>query len=312
MKKTNSALSVKILTVCLCLVVVSALIISFYFISNINDLMEENIENQASVTMQYLNADFRRAMSPNIDLVRYAAAIFYPVVSNFGPDAMEQLMIEKWRLTPDVFVLYYGSVISRLAPGGLYLATDDWEPPVDWDPPARPWHQAAMASPDRIVFIDPHVDAATGELIITIAQTVRNANGYIIGVMAADVKMTEFTRMVLGVRITEDGSTFLIDGDGLFIVHPNQAYVMTMNIFHEIPALNRDIILRGEQNVLLTRNNYICSIPLAGTDWVFVFYGPLTYLQETHRRILFSVVIVVIGIILSLGLLIQINRKLIS
>ena len=312
MKKPNSALSVKILTICLCLVVISALVISFHFITNINDLMGENIENQARLTMQYLNANFLRAMSPNIDLVRHASVIFDPVVSNFGPQAMEQLMIEKERLFPDVFVLYFGSVISRLAPGGLYIDTDGWQPPVEWDPPSRPWHQAAMASPDRIVMINPHVDAATGEFIITIAQTVRGANGYIIGVMAADVFMTRFTEMVLGVRITEDGSTFLINSDGLFIVHPDQSYIMTMNIFYEMPILDRNIILNGKTNVLLTRNNYICSIPLEGTDWVFVFYGPLTYLQETYRRILFSVAIVVIGIVLSLGLLIQVNRRLIG
>ena len=73
----------------------------------------------------------------------------------------------------DILSFYYGTVVSKFAGGELYLDTTGWEPPPTWDPPNRPWHQAAMANPDRTMIADPYVDSETNELVITIARTVR-------------------------------------------------------------------------------------------------------------------------------------------
>ena len=296
MKKLRLSLAAQVLALCLSVIMVVGVITTLIFSTNINNVMEDSIENRARITMQYLNADLLRILSPYTDLVWQAAAIFDTVVSSSGEEVMEQVMIEMAGADPDIFVLYYGSVISRLAPGGVYLATDDWVPPPDWDPPARPWHQAAMASPDRIVLVDPHVDAASGQLIITIAHTVRNAGRNIIGVMAADVFMTRFTEIIQGVRLTDDGYTFLIDNDGLFIVHPYKGFVMERNIFTEMPHLDRNIILNGMTNVLIDSGRYICSTPVEGTGWTLVLYGPLTYLEQAYINVLVIVRIAVLVI----------------
>ena len=296
MNKIRLSLSVQILTLCVVLVVLVALTISGIFMININKLMENDLKNLARVTMQYLNADLHTGLTSYIEVVNAAAAIFDHVLSNSNPQVTEKTMAQLSARVPDVLDLYCGSIVSRFAVNGFYIDSSGWIPDSDWDPPNRPWHQAAVANPDKTMIIDPYIDADTNELVITITRTVRNAHGTISAVMATDVLLSRLAEIILSGKITDDGNTVLIDADGLFIVHPDTSYMVTKNIFEEMPELRPGAIINGSLNVLFEGKTYVCSTPLQGTDWTLVSYGSLQFLQETYRNILISVVLAVLGI----------------
>jgi methyl-accepting chemotaxis protein len=128
-----------------------------------------------------------------------------------------------------------------------------WEPDADWDPPNRIWHKAAMAQPGTTVLVDPYVDAETHRTVITVSKTVFDPAG----------------------KITDDGSTALIDSQGIYIVHKNPAYMLERNIFDEIKSLNRNEVLSGAETVSFQGSNYVCSAPVAGTNWFLVSLGAL-------------------------------------
>ncbi|MCL2008370.1 MAG: methyl-accepting chemotaxis protein [Treponema sp.] len=296
MKKRHISLSAQILALCICLVVLVALTISIVFTVNMNNLMEENLESQAQITMEYLNANLTRILAAYKDLVQAGASIFNNVLHNTNPQTMETVLLEIAATSEDVLSMYYGSTISRFAPGGLYIDSSDWTPPSTWDPPNRPWHEAAMEYPDRTMIVDPYVDSETNELVITIARTVRGETGAITGVIAVDVLLGQLAEVVLAKRITPDGSTYLIDTDGLFIVHPDINFVTERNIFTEMPDMNPDILLNGRLNVVFEGNNYISSSPVEGTNWILVSTGSLSSLRERHMRLLGFVSIMAFGI----------------
>jgi methyl-accepting chemotaxis protein len=253
--------------------------------------------------MQYLNADLQRVLTVNIGAVKTGAAIVNHVLYNSNARIMNKLLDKIANEGQDIISMYYGTVASRFAPDGLYFDSTDWEPDPDWDPPNRLWHQAAMANPDTIMIVDPYIDADTHELVITISRTVRDDSGTITGVIAVDVLLNKLAEIVLAQKITADGSTVLVDTNGLFIVHPDTSFMLEKNIFDEMPSLDKNTILNSRVNVLFHGNNYICSSPLQGTNWILVSSGSLDSLRDTFRRVLKFIVFTAIGIALLASLM---------
>jgi methyl-accepting chemotaxis protein len=302
-EKGHSSLTARILILCISLVVLVAAAISVIFMVTIDSYSKQELEAQARFSMQYLNADLQRVLTVNIDAVKTGAAIVNHVLSNSNARIMPNLLDRIAGAGQDIISMYYGTVVSRFAPDGLYFDSSGWEPDPDWDPPNRFWHQAAMANPDTIMIIDPYIDADTNELVITISRTVRNDGGTITGVLAVDVLLNKLAEIVLIQKITPDGSTVLIDNDGLFIVHPDTSFMLEKNIFDEMSGLDRNSILNGRVNVLFHGNNYICSSPLQGTNWILVSSGSLDSLRYAFRRVLKLIIFTAIGIALLASLI---------
>ncbi|AEF82259.1 methyl-accepting chemotaxis protein [Leadbettera azotonutricia] len=291
MKKGHFPLVVQISILCLSLVLIISAAITAIFMNNISRMTEDNIKSVASVTMQYLNADLLHAITPFTDMVTNTAAI----VNNIDDhEIMNDMMVNIMETVPDVFDLYYGTLESMYAPNGYYIDAGGWVPDSDWDPPDRPWYKAAMAKPGTTVLVDPYVDAETHRTVITVSKTAADSAGKITGVMAVDVFLDIISEIVTSRKITEDGSTVLIDSSGIYIVHENADYVLEKNIFDEIKDLNRNEIFSASQTVSFHSNEYISSSPVAGTEWFLVSIGSLTSLRATALRLLRIVIVAVL------------------
>ena len=303
MKKRRASLSTKILSLCFWLVVIVAIAISLIFMININRLTVNSLKEQALVTMEYLDANLLQVLTNYTDLVETTAAIFDYAITHSSPEEMEEAFLSLAETVPDVLSLYYGHVGSRHAPGGFYIDSSGWEPPYEWDPPNRIWFQEAMENPDKIMIVDPYVDEDTGELVVSVSRTVRNSRGSIIGVVAIDVLLDKLAELVLAEKITEDGSTFLIDEEGLFIVHPDRSFMIEKNIYEEMPHIEKSFIHNYDANVIFSGNifqgqTYICTSPLHGTSWAMISIGSLKELEAESRSILGFVVIIALVIAL--------------
>jgi methyl-accepting chemotaxis protein len=296
MKKKRLSLASQILVLCLSLVALISVVLSAVFMSNINRITGENLRFTAEITMRHLNADIQHALTPFLDMVSNGAAIFNTLPSL----ETKQAVLERiTAAVPDAFDMYYGTAVSRYAPGGYMVFASGWEPDPDWDAPKRPWFIAASARPDTAVITDPYVDSQTGRLCITVARTVRDEAENITGVIAVDVFVDVLNTIVAQRKITEDGGTVLIDGSGLYIVHSNPEYIMEKNIFDDMRGLDRGEILSGKTIVSFAGDTYICSAPVPGTSWVLVSEGSLEALRAGSRAILLFVIIVAAGLALA-------------
>ena len=309
MRKNHSSLSVQILSLCIFLVITIAAAIAIIFVVNLNRITERSFESQTNITMQYLNADLLLFLTPFTNMIHSSGSYINDLPSQ---KTMETVFSQIKETFPDVLDLYYGTTASMYAPDGFWISGDGWNPDTDsewdynWDPPQRPWHQAAMANPDKIMLVDPYFDSLTKKLVVTFSRTVRDNTGTIAGVVAVDVMIDRLTDIVGSKKITDDGSTFLIDRDGLFIVHPEESYILEKNLFMEMPSIDRETLLSGDAKTVLYDNTYISSSPVYGTDWFLVSVGSLTSLRSEIRSLLFFVifvvlVITVLSVLISLG-----------
>ena len=306
MKKKHIPLYFQFLILCLSLILVISLTVTTIFYFHINSIVEDNIKEKADLLMQNVDAHMTGALAPFVDMIQSGSSYINSLPSK---KAMNDVLTSVKENYSDVLDFYYGSVISMYAPGGLWVSGDDWYPETDpewdydWDPPGRLWHQMAMAHPDQIMLVDPYIDAQTKKLVVTFCKTARNDAGTIAGVIAVDVTLDILTEIVTGNKVTDDGSSFLIDNEGFFVVHPDPSWVLEKNIFEEMPLISREEVLNRDISVFFHGKDYVCSSPVKGTDWFLVSTGSLSTLWGDIRQLLLNVIIVVLILTLVAGII---------
>jgi methyl-accepting chemotaxis protein len=291
MKGKHLSLASQILVLCLSLVILVSIVLSAVFMSNINRITEENLRSTAEITMRYLNADIQYALSPSFAMTGHTAAAVQAI-----SDRREMFDIFSKILgdNPDAIDLYFATLVSQTQAGGYFVDGSGWIPAPDWDQTIRPWFIMALQNPDNTIMTEPFVDSSTGNIIVSLARVSRNPAGEIIGVTAADVLLDKLRDIVSSRKITEQGNTYLINGTGTFIVHPDPAYVMVKNYFEESGgAPDKNKILSAGIQVFFNNDMFVCSAPVPGTGWFLVSQGSLDAMRAESRAILLFVIIVV-------------------
>ncbi len=107
---------------------------------------------------------------------------------------------------------------------GSFLMRPAEEMPADYDPRARPWYKDAIAAGGSTL-TEPYVDAASGELVISIA-TPAQQSGRNIGVVGGDLGLKALVEIINALDFNGMGYAFLVSGDGKILVHPDNSRVM--------------------------------------------------------------------------------------
>ncbi|MDR2019132.1 MAG: methyl-accepting chemotaxis protein, partial [Treponema sp.] len=291
MKKRHASLAFQILVLCLSPVVLISIVLSAVFMSNINKITGENLRSTAEISMRYLNTDIQYALAPSFAMTSHTAAAAHAIP---GRELMFDVFSNILHDNPDAIDLYFATLVSQTQPEGYFVDGSGWTPPSDWDQTIRPWFVLALQNPDATIMTEPFLDSSTGGIIISLAKVSRNPAGEIIGVTAADVLLDKLRDIVGSRKITENGNTYLIDGTGTFIVHPNADYVMAKNYFEESEHRpDKEKTLSADVQVSFYGDVFICSAPVPGTSWFLVSEGSLDAMRAESQALLLLVVVVV-------------------
>ena len=101
---------------------------------------------------------------------------------------------------------------SSTAPGqrGKLLKEDDY------DPRTRPWYQLA-ASRGEPVWTAVYNDFATNIPVVTHAKAVYGADGHMVGVIAADLRLSGLHEFLRDLEVSRNGVAFIVDEQGLVV-----------------------------------------------------------------------------------------------
>ncbi len=164
------------------------------------------------------------------------------------PSAFEALAFSLTGMLPDVSFLYFGSQASAFygvqqisSSGGSaitvkahikpenqstrrYYASQyaldhriELPPEIkEYDPRQRPWYLKAANAKER-VFTTVYPSASSGQLLITLAQPVLDAQGSVTGVIGVDLFMQALTERLQAQKISQNGVAFLVDEQGYLV-----------------------------------------------------------------------------------------------
>ncbi|MEI5905964.1 methyl-accepting chemotaxis protein [Bacillus spongiae] len=136
------------------------------------------------------------------------------------------------KLNQNVAVIYVGAETKQ------FQTTPLIDLPDDFDPTERPWYAAALDSPEKAVWTEPYQDASTGEYVVTVVKPVVDPiSSEVLGVVGLDLNLAGLTEMINSLKIGYEGYAFLLDKEGIALVHPEEqgnslsekAYIETIN-----------------------------------------------------------------------------------
>ena len=224
------------------------------------------------------------------------------IASNPTADAVSRLLEQK-ALASTFIYSYLGS-----ADGSFIMRPND-DMPADYDPRTRPWYKDAMTA-GGTTLTEPYIDAATKQLIITIATPAQAT-----GVVGGDLSLQTLVQIINSLDFDGMGYAFLVSSDGKILVHPNQDMVMkslrdvfpkdTPRITQELSEVELDGVTR-----LLT---FAPVKGLPGVTWhvgLSIDKAKAYAMLSTFRTsAIIAMVIAVVSIIFLLSLLIQVLMR---
>ncbi|MBF0303924.1 MAG: sensor histidine kinase, partial [Desulfamplus sp.] len=137
---------------------------------------------------------------------------------------------------------------------GTMIDGASWIPPKGYDPRTRPWYHKAMTD-QTTSFTTPYQDMTTGKMVIAIVRPLwvqNNASAEsdssselstvkhtetIKGIISGDIILNTLEENVMNVKIGKSGYTFIIDGQGTVLIHPDHNKQMKEKIQDADPTL---------------------------------------------------------------------------
>ncbi|MDH1730059.1 methyl-accepting chemotaxis protein [Pseudomonas chengduensis] len=276
-------------------------IVAFSLFTLYNDYLQRNAirEDLESYLQEMGNvtaSNIQNWLSGRILLVESTAQ---SISNDSEPDRVVKLLEQK-ALTSSFAFTYLGT-----ESGGFTMRPDE-QMPADYDPRTRPWYKDALAA-GGTTLTEPYVDAATGELIITIATPARPT-----GVVGGDLSLQTLVNIINALDFDGIGYAFLVSADGKVLVHPDKNLVMKN--LKDIYPLNTPRISSEFSEAQLDGDTRILTFtPVKGLPSVNWHIGlsidkdkAYAMLTEFRASAIIATVIAVVLIIALLGLLIRV------
>ena len=168
---------------------------------------------------------------------------------------------------PAVLELYVG-----LESGLFYNYTAfSFENP-DYDPRNRPWYIAAVDQPDDVIFTEVYEDAFGTGMVTTAAKAVFDEEGNLLGVAALDILLDDLKEIVSHARVTASGYAFIINSDGMYIVHPGMG---ADGFESSLPETGADSgLAEGYRRMMVGEAGFVDGV--IDGERVFLTYSPIS------------------------------------
>ena len=220
--KTNSLKSkITITTVVLIIITLLATaVVSCYVIA---DSSGSNITYIAKSTV----SDFSNQINAWLELESQKVSdigdeIRYQKYDTDNRDGAYDYLLNKISDMPEMYAIYFG------CPDDYACFSDGWIPDADYIISERQWYIDAAASETAII-TEPYTDASTKKMVITIAKAVRDGNGNVTSVIAADMFIDDIQKITSEFSFTESGYPVLTTASGNVIIHKNEAFLPTVD-----------------------------------------------------------------------------------
>ena len=203
-------------------------------------------------------------------------------------------------------------------PAGLYVALIDgslyhasFVPGADYDVTTKSWYQNGLRSQEFILG-DVYFDEDSQSYVVGASGVLKNRDGEVRGVAAADVYLNSISSIVSGVRIEDTGGIFLVDTRTDTIIGHRDSTV-TGKILGELGdgmyAYAAGQIHEGKTGLTLYEDTYIQVADIPDSDWIAVAYVSRGEVLRELNRLTASMLLVAVVAVMVLILLVVIQVR---
>lgn len=156
----------------------------------------------------------------------------------------------------------------------------------------RPYFKKAAETMQAQVS-DPVVSRSTGALTINIVAPIKK-DGKFAGVVTGVVTLTKLSDRIGAVKFGQSGYAYLLQGDGFVMAHPNNEFVMKLNLLTDsgvAPELKNAALQMTKGQTGFARCNfegvdkYLGFAPIPGTNWSVAINAPVAELTAGLKQL---------------------------
>jgi PAS domain S-box-containing protein len=148
--------------------------------------------------------------------------------------------------------VYLFGIFYTLGPRPVFMHSNNWQPPAGYDPPNRPWHQAAMLGGGLPARSRMYLDISSNQYVFAIAQSILDESGRLLAVVCLQVPFSLLGEIVMDTAKEQGGHGMILGHNLKVLAHPNPDFVglnvphpaLTFSIFHNNFLKGEDIFER--------------------------------------------------------------------
>lgn len=183
-----------------------------------------------------------------------------------------------------------------------YMGTEDKqmlmfpkeELPEGYDPTSRPWYKDAISNFGKYVVTEPYQDAATGQIVVTVAKAIKLNNGKN-AVVAEDINMSTLAEVVSKTKVGEKGYASVVLPNGNVLIHPDKS-VVGLNLTEKYDW-GKKLIEQKKGNIKYSFNGLdkIMGISQSEkTGWILVATLSQDEYAKAYKTTLFTTIILIL------------------
>lgn len=206
--------------IAICIVPLIILGVGSYYQSK--SILSNKLVVTSAQTLTEINSDLTDYFEGFTKMVSITAK--NPIIQGFGiennDDIIKEILKDLKESDKNILDAYYGTVSGKFA---IY---PDTKMPDGYDARQRGWYKSAVEDKGKVIITPPYQDAATGKMVVGIAQTVEK-NGQLIGVIGIDCELTALTEKISAKKIGNTGYVFISQVSGNIVAHPDTDTINT-------------------------------------------------------------------------------------
>ncbi|HHW03126.1 MAG TPA: HAMP domain-containing protein [Thermoanaerobacterales bacterium] len=182
----------------------------------VKDSMMQEIQDKVSIVVDNLNDNIDLFIEQNKNLVTFLANT--KTVRSLNQDQITPFLYDMTQQNPQILRIYVADTSGKVF--AIPFATF----PDNYDVKNEPWYTGAMDAKGLYV-TKVKVDQMSGNSIISISNVILSDTGQTVGVLSADISLVSLTRIVMNMKIGNEGYAYVTDSDGYIIAHKDYKIV---------------------------------------------------------------------------------------
>jgi len=210
-KKLSSKIRMRVNYLMMTLITINALI----KVVDLSSLTLENAHNNVNQTLNTSLAHFEGWVKEKIAFLKTLSLTIEHDTNGIDFELLQKEFAASKSLLSDIDSVYIGT------PNQIFIHSDYWIPPADYDATTREWYIQALKAND-FYMTSPYVDATTGQLVVSLSKKLVDSNNVFIGVIGIDIQLTKLAEIVDNLSTSDGLYSFITNTNNDILMHSNK------------------------------------------------------------------------------------------
>ncbi|WP_296972192.1 methyl-accepting chemotaxis protein [Tepidanaerobacter sp. EBM-38] len=181
------------------------------------DAITSEVQDKANIIVNNLNDNIDLFIEQNKNLVAFIAST--KTVRTMDQDQISSFLYDVAQQNPQVLRIYVANIEDQSVFAVPFATFPD-----NYNLADEAWYSGALEAKGNFIS-NVRVDSMSGNSIVSISNVILSDTGQPVGVISADVSLVSLTRIVMNMKVGEEGFAFITDKDGTVVAHKDYKYV---------------------------------------------------------------------------------------